>query len=131
MNNLKNSYVLQNPTKIYENFRYKVDDLENHLFSYINDFTHNIRMDLLQYNEKLKHNMLHQLHDKKSEYSVLVAKLDSLSPLKIINRGYNVAIFNHKVVKSINDISIDDEITMTLTDGKINAKIISKEKKHE
>ena len=32
-----------------------------------------------------------------------------------------------KFIKTV----LDDEITMTLTDGKINAKIISKEKKHE
>ena len=129
LNNLKNSYVLQNPTKIYENFRYKVDDLENHLFTYINDFTHNIRMDLLQYSERLKHNTIKYLHDKKNTFNVYVAKLDSLSPLKIINRGYNVAMFNHKVIKSINDVKVNDEISMTLADGEINAKVLSKENK--
>ncbi len=130
LNNLKNSYVLQNPIKIYENLRYKVDDLENHLLSYINDFIHNIRMDLLSYNERLKHAITKILNEKQSSYKVNITKLDSLSPLKIISRGYSYATFNHKVIKSVDDININDEIEMALIDGNVKAKIVSKEKKN-
>lgn len=53
-----------------------------------------------------------------------VAKLDALSPLKTLSRGYCVACnLDNKVIKSVNDVKKDEELNITLTDGKINVKV--------
>lgn len=52
----------------------------------------------------------------------IVSKLDALSPLKTLIRGYSVAQSKDtkKVIKSVNDVKNGDEIMLTLTDGNID-----------
>lgn len=57
----------------------------------------------------------------KSRCMQLIAKLDALSPLKTLSRGYSVAQnTSGQVIKSINDVKKDDKLNLTLTDGKVN-----------
>ncbi|MBO5178849.1 MAG: exodeoxyribonuclease VII large subunit [Clostridia bacterium] len=55
----------------------------------------------------------------------LISKLDSLSPLKTLNRGYSI-IQNQekKVIKSVNDVKVGDKINLILTDGNVDAQVI-------
>ena len=51
-----------------------------------------------------------------------ISMIDALSPLKTITRGYSVTEdINGKVIKKVSDVKSNDEIKITLTDGKINA----------
>ena len=51
-----------------------------------------------------------------------ISMIDALSPLKTITRGYSVTEdINGKVIKKVSDVKPNDEIKITLTDGKINA----------
>ena len=51
----------------------------------------------------------------------LIVKIDSLSPLKTLSRGYSVVENNDgKVVKSVSQVNKNDKLQVTLTDGKIN-----------
>lgn len=51
-----------------------------------------------------------------------IAKIDTLSPLKTLTRGYSVVEDEDgKVIKSVNDISSNQEIKITVTDGKVSA----------
>lgn len=52
-----------------------------------------------------------------------IAKLDALSPLKTLTRGYSIAEYNGKVIKSVKEIKKDDEISVRLEDGKILANV--------
>lgn len=60
----------------------------------------------------------------KNKYIELVAKLDTLSPLKTLLRGYSIVEKDNKVIKSIEELKINDEVTIKLNDGEKNAKII-------
>jgi exodeoxyribonuclease VII large subunit len=53
----------------------------------------------------------------------LVAKLDSLSPLSVLSRGYSITTKEDKVVSSVNDISSGDDLVLTFNDGKIDVKV--------
>ena len=51
-----------------------------------------------------------------------IAKIDTLSPLKTLTRGYSVVEDEDgKVIKSVNDVSSNQEIKITVTDGKVSA----------
>ena len=63
---------------------------------------------------------------KKTNMIKNIAKLDGLSPLKTLTRGYSIVQSNGKVVKSVNQIKINDEIDIRLIDGRAKAKIIEK-----
>ena len=62
--------------------------------------------------------------DKKSKYIELITKLDALSPLKTLTRGYTITEKDGKIVKSAEQLKTDDNIKLKFFDGEKNAKII-------
>lgn len=128
VNNLKNSYVLLNPTKIYETYRYKVDDLENTLLNKIKDLTSSYKIKLIDYKQSINTSIEKKININRQFLLKSASKLDGLSPLKVLNRGYAFATIDNKVVKKIEDVKEKDNIKLSLSDGTINALVISKEK---
>ena len=57
------------------------------------------------------------LKDGKTKYVELVSKLDTLSPLKTLTRGYTLIEKNNKIVKSSNELKQNDEIKLRFFDG--------------
>ena len=53
----------------------------------------------------------------------LVSKLDALSPLKTLSRGYVIAEKEDKIVKSYKELKLNDKIVLTFADGRKNAII--------
>ena len=65
--------------------------------------------------------LLIMIEKYKSKCMQCIAKLDALSPLKTLSRGYSVVeTLDGKLVKSTSDVKKDDELILTLTDGKVN-----------
>ena len=62
--------------------------------------------------------------DKKGNAMKLIAKLDALSPLKTLIRGYSIVSLNGKSIKSAKDLNKDDEVELRLSDGSAKAKIL-------
>ena len=62
--------------------------------------------------------------EAKSKFIELTTKLDSLSPLKTLTRGYSLIEINGKIVKSQKEIKTDDEIELKFYDGTKKAKVI-------
>ena len=67
------------------------------------------------------------ISQEKSRYVRDVAKLDALSPLKVLSRGYSIAEVNGKVIKSVNDISNGDKFKLKLSDGAVNCQAVGEE----
>lgn len=70
-------------------------------------------------------NVMNKIKEKnKNKYIELVSKLDTLSPLKTLTRGYSIVEKDGMIVKSITDLRTEDEISIRLKDGEKQAKII-------
>ena len=70
-------------------------------------------------------NVINKIKEKnKNKYIELVSKLDTLSPLKTLTRGYSIIEKDGKIVKSITDLQTEDEISIRLKDGEKQAKVI-------
>lgn len=52
----------------------------------------------------------------------LMALLDTLSPLKVVDRGYAIATKGNDVVKSIQQVNVGDVLTIKVSDGVIEAE---------
>jgi len=63
---------------------------------------------------------------RKANFAANVAKLDALSPLKVLSRGYTFVTQNNKTV-TFSDLKVKDEISIRFFDGCADAKIISKD----
>ena len=54
----------------------------------------------------------------------LVSKLDELSPLKTLSRGYTLTQKENKIIKSAKDVKTGDEVSIKFIDGTKSAKIL-------
>lgn len=64
-----------------------------------------------------------QVELKRSRLSRLASVLDSLSPLKVLDRGYSIVKMDHTVVKSAKDLKAGDELEIILCKGIAKAKV--------
>ncbi len=62
--------------------------------------------------------------DKQTRYVEIVAKLDALSPLKTLTRGYCLTEKEEHIIKSAKQLKADDEIKLKFYDGEKNAKVL-------
>ena len=60
---------------------------------------------------------------EKVRYTELVSKLDALSPLKTLIRGYSITQKGNEIVKSKEQLHKDDDIKIRFFDGEVNAQV--------
>lgn len=53
-----------------------------------------------------------------------VSKLDALSPLKTLSRGYSIASKENKIVKSVKELNTGDKISIRFSDGEKQAEVV-------
>ena len=65
---------------------------------------------------------------KKQQFVANVSKLDAMSPLKVLTRGYALAhTGDGTILKSVNQVEAGDRIVVDLSDGKLTASVLEKE----
>ena len=74
--------------------------------------------------KSMQHSVKSKLQNDKSITQNLILKLDSLSPLKTLARGYGIILKDGIVIKSKNMLRKEDEISIRMQDGETKAKII-------
>lgn len=75
--------------------------------------------------KKLENIINLKLKEANNNFIKQVSRIDSLSPLKTLTRGYSIVSNseNGKIIKSINDINKNDNINIRLSDGEVKATI--------
>lgn len=58
-----------------------------------------------------------------SKFSSLVAKLEALSPLSVLSRGYSITNKGDRAVSSVTEISSGDDLVLIFNDGKVDVKV--------
>lgn len=82
------------------------------------------KMQTLDYLTKDADNAIEKiLSNSEKVFDSLVVKLDGLSPLKILKRGYGVVSGENGTVTSVNDVKTGENIKIRLTDGTINCEV--------
>ena len=76
------------------------------------------------YIKKLENIIKTKQKEEKNKYVELVAKLDTLSPLKTLTRGYSLVEKNNNIIKSAKDVNTGDKIDLKFSDGTKQAEII-------
>lgn len=90
-----------------------------------------LKSELKQKNLLMQNAILHKLKSLRWTLESKMAMIDTLSPLKTVDRGYSLAKLDEKIVNSIKQVKKDDIISLQVRDGILDAKIIKiKEKGH-
>lgn len=66
----------------------------------------------------------HSMEVRRGEIAALCARLDALSPLRVIERGYAVASSGGKVLTSPSQVEVGDTIDLRLAGGELKCEVI-------
>ncbi len=83
------------------------------------------RKELFYISERIENYTVNAVNYNKNKLGTLAGKLDALSPLGVVSRGYSLVENNGTIVKSTTEVSVDDEILLRVSDGSIVAKVLS------
>ena len=65
---------------------------------------------------------------KNQRYVSAVSKLDAMSPLKVLTRGYSMAQNSRgEVIRSVSQVDLGERIQIALSDGTLSATVMNKE----
>ncbi|MDG0814768.1 exodeoxyribonuclease VII large subunit [Bdellovibrio svalbardensis] len=67
--------------------------------------------------------LLYSIEKKKARLSRVMAMLDSMSPLKVVERGYSIVTKNNEVIKSASQVKKGDMLDIRLAQGSLTAVV--------
>ena len=124
--------ILKNPLSIYEIKEQKLDNLLDRLQLFM---TNRIKEDTLKYHKvidnKLFKNPVKILENKEYQFNILLKTITVLNPMKLLESGYSIVKNKDEVITSIKLVKVNDNIDINLKDGKLVAKVVSKETKND
>jgi len=77
------------------------------------------KMDLEILSKRMADVMKRRIEKEKGNLSVLCGKLDALSPLTVLARGYSITMKDGNIIKSVKQVQNGDKLDIILSDGKI------------
>lgn len=151
MQALANASIFQNPERIYQVYQQRVDQLEMRLQQMMQQSVQQKRQQLVKHQHRLElgspsrrvqtekqalqylAKRLEQaqgqlMKDKKQQFQRAIQQLDLLSPLKIMSRGYGILQQEETIIKSVDQLEVNQELTIQLVDGTVRSKLTSVEK---
>ena len=81
-----------------------------------------INLDIIIKN--LENLITNKVKDAKTKSIELISKLDTLSPLKTLTRGYSIAQKDGKTIKSVKELKTNDTLGIRFTDGEVKTKVL-------
>jgi len=86
---------------------------------------HNHKQQVEQNSQRIAQAMQKTLQHKGENFGHLVEQLQIVSPLATISRGYSVTRNKeHELLTKVAQVQVGDEISIQLSDGKINAEVV-------
>ena len=103
LSRLSASYVFKNPERLLDERKLRADMLST----------------------RLDDMMTALLTNKKNAFSDKIARLEALSPLAVLSRGYSAAFSDDKVIKSVVDVNPGDKLKIVVSDGTVYSTVDS------
>ena len=125
LNEVKSRYIFTNPASIYQAKDLMYNALLDRLkFSVVNL----VSLKSKKY-ENIKQSYIFKnpmsiIEKKSQKYLQIISKLETLSPLLTIKRGYSIVKCKDRVVTSSKDLNKKDIVSLQFDDGTLDAEII-------
>ena len=101
LDSLRNSYVIKNPIVLYENKKQKLDLIL----------------------ESLNKNMLLKMDNYNKKITNVIEKLELVNPLNTLKRGYSLTYKDNKIITSIKEVKINDNLNIRFKDGYLDVSV--------
>ena len=124
LNDIMARNIFKNPMIIYEKKELYFDSILERLKFSLKSLTSAKEKELIKVKNSYILKNPHQLLEKKgNKYLQLVSKLETLSPLLTLQRGYTMTKKEGKVITKSTDLKKKDIIEIVFSDGTVNAEI--------
>ncbi|MHC8516935.1 exodeoxyribonuclease VII large subunit [Sporosarcina sp. ITBMC105] len=146
--NVQQSYPLQYPERLYRPFIEKMSALDDRLVRSRHELTatrvaeHSRLAKMLAFyspnvrikeesrsttllTERLTRAMQIELRNKTDHFTASLRMLKALNPLEVMDRGFSIVYKEGNVAKSVNTLTVGDQLTVQLQDGTLQTEIQS------
>ena len=143
---LSQSVIFKQPNRLYEAFYLQLDGLNSRLKQVMINDLHQKQVDWQKKSERLMiknpseqvkrrqqelqflntnlvRSMKQVVSDKQKNLYQVMESLDILSPLKTMGRGYSYVSIDDQIIKQATDVSVGDDVMITLSLGKLRAEV--------
>lgn len=111
-------------TSLAERKRERLESLMNRdVLARPNLLIDGLREDLVQTFIKVCDSAVKNINDRKSMLILQTEKLNALSPLSVMARGYSITEHEDKILKSASDVTKGDLLKIRLSDGAVSARV--------
>lgn len=122
---LESSPIFKNPESMHRFKRIDLDNVINKLNVTSNDIIVRNRNKLFKLeNAHILKNPNEITKKKRDQCLMNINKLEVLNPLSTLKRGYSIAKSKDKVITSVKDVEVGDEVDIEFDDGIVNTKVI-------
>jgi exodeoxyribonuclease VII large subunit len=129
LDSIRNSVILRDPLRLLESKSRRLDHLMDKLSLLHPGNQITLSKKELEKNERRLSDYFKRILDiKKNRYILDLNKLELVNPLSIMKKGYSVSRVNGTVIKSIKDVTENDNVTIQVNDGIINTTVQNVEK---
>jgi len=84
----------------------------------------NYQRQVEQRNKQLINAQRGYLQAKNKHLNNIAQLLNSVSPLATLSRGYSISFDGDKVIKSVKDVSVDQDVRIKLVDGEVTSRVL-------
>ncbi len=124
LQHITSSYVFRDPLRLTENKNRRLDHLIEKLeLLHPGNKVNQSRKQLILVEKGLQDYFERVLRIKQNRYNLALNKLELINPLSIMKKGYSVTKVRNKMIKSINDVEVNDTIQVLVNDGEIEATV--------
>jgi len=115
--------------KIKEGFDvifYKYRELENQLKIFLSRIEQSLtqqRKNVVDYSKSIQRNFTSMLGDAKYEIKNMERAINSYDPEQQLKLGYSIARHNGKLIKSVKNVNIGEDVDVQVSDGSIQSKV--------
>lgn len=121
---ISTSYVLSNPLATFEIKEQKLDTLIDRI---VKDVNYKLEMSKTRYNNITSSRVLTKPEElfipSRNSLELIMNKLELLNPLSVLKKGYSVVRQDNKVIRSVKEIKVNDELDIKLIDGEIKTNV--------
>lgn len=100
-------------------------ELLQHKLGNPSDYILDSKKEITHFVIRLEQGMSRLLERRNSKLQRLMSVMDSLSPLRVVERGYSIVTKENEVIKSYEQVQIGERVQIQLAEGKIIASVES------
>ena len=117
--------IFKNPATIYQTKEMIFDNILERLKFSLTNLVNVKEKELIKVKNSYILKNPYKILDKKSnKYLQVISKLETLSPLLTIKRGYTITKKDDKIINSVKSVKKGDKVNIMFTDGDIDAEVL-------